>query len=119
MINYVEAHDNETFFDGLQLKAPGAMPMDVRVRLHNMAVSTVMLSQGVPFFHAGQDLLRSKSLDRNSYDSGDWFNKLDFTYNSDNWGVGLPQAGDNQSNWPILQPLLANLAMNPGASIPK
>src|SRR5262249_1279821 len=33
---------------------------------------------------------------------------------SDNWGVGLPQAGDNQSNWPILQPLLANPALKPG-----
>ena len=31
--------------------------------------------QGPPFWHAGNDLLRSKSLDRNSYDSGDWFNR--------------------------------------------
>ena len=57
----------------------------------------VTLSQGVPFFHAGEDLLRSKSLDRNSYNSGDWFNKLDFTSASNNWGVGLPPAGDNQA----------------------
>ena len=113
VINYVEAHDSETFFDALQLKAPGAMPMDVRVRLHNMAVSTVMLSQGVPFFHAGQDLLRSKSLDRNSYDSGDWFNKLDFTLGSNNWGVGLPPAWDNQGNWPVLRPLLSDPALRP------
>jgi pullulanase/glycogen debranching enzyme len=48
------------------------------------------LSQGVPFFHAGDELLRSKSLDRNSYDSGDWFNRLDYTYQTNNWGVGLP-----------------------------
>ena len=50
------------------------------------------LGQGIPFFHAGDELLRSKSLDRNSYNSGDWFNKLDFTYQSNNWGVGLPPA---------------------------
>jgi pullulanase/glycogen debranching enzyme len=71
-----------------------------------------MLGQGIPFFHAGQDLLRSKSLDRNSYDSGDWFNRLDFTYNSNNWGVGLPPA-ENLSNWMIMRPLLANPALKP------
>ena len=113
VINYVEAHDNETFFDALQLKAPASMPLDVRVRLDELAVSTVMLSQGVPFFHAGQDLLRSKSLDRNSYDSGDWFNKLDFTLGSNNWGVGLPPAWDNQANWPVLRPLLSDPALRP------
>lgn len=31
--------------------------------------------QGIPFFHAGDELLRSKSLDRDSYNSGDWFNR--------------------------------------------
>ncbi len=30
------------------------------------------VSQGVPFIHAGDDLLRSKSLDRDSYNSGGW-----------------------------------------------
>ena len=58
-------------------------------------------------------MLRSKSLDRNSYNSGDWFNRLDFTYQSNNWGVGLPPAGDNQANWPIMQPLLANPNLRP------
>ena len=57
--------------------------------------------------------MRSKSLDRNSYNSGDWFNRLDFTYQSNNWGVGLPPAGDNQANWPIMKPLLANPALRP------
>jgi hypothetical protein len=59
-------------------------------------------------------MLRSKSLDRNSYNSGDWFNRLDFTYASDNWGVGLPPARDNQSNWGIMGPLLADPALKPG-----
>jgi pullulanase/glycogen debranching enzyme len=77
-------------------------------------VSILGFGQGIPFYHAGVELLRSKSMDRNSYNSGDWFNKLDFTYNANNWGVGLPPAGDNQSNWPILQPLLANPALKPG-----
>ena len=36
----------------------------------------------------------------------DWFNKLDFTYLSNNWGVGLPPAQDNMTNWPVMAPLL-------------
>jgi pullulanase len=72
-----------------------------------------VLSQGVPFIHAGEELLRSKSEDRNSYNSGDWFNRLDFTYQSNNWGVGLPPEGENGVNWPLIQPLLANPALKP------
>jgi pullulanase len=37
-------------------------------------------SQGVAYYHAGFDILRSKSLDRNSFNSGDWFNRLDWSY---------------------------------------
>jgi pullulanase-type alpha-1,6-glucosidase len=113
VINYVEAHDNETLFDAIQLKAPVATAMTDRVRMQNLGMSLLLLGQGVPFHHAGVDLLRSKSLDRNSYNSGDWFNKLDFSYSSNNWGVGVPPARDNQSNWPIMQPLLANPALDP------
>jgi pullulanase/glycogen debranching enzyme len=71
-----------------------------------------MLGQGVPFVHAGQEMLRSKSMNRDSYNSGDWFNKLDFTYETNNWGVGLPP-GD-QVNWHVMRPLLANPALRPG-----
>jgi pullulanase/glycogen debranching enzyme len=86
-----------------------------RVRVNSLGVGLVLLSQGVPFFHAGDDLLRSKSLDANSYNGGDWFNRIDFTFQSDNWGVGLPPAWDgNQGNWPVFQPFLANAALNPG-----
>jgi pullulanase-type alpha-1,6-glucosidase len=113
VINYVEAHDNETLFDAIQLKAPVATAMDDRVRMQNLGMSLLALGQGIPFFHAGVELLRSKSLDRNSYNSGDWFNKLDFGYTSNNWGVGLPPARDNQTNWPIMQPLLASPALEP------
>jgi hypothetical protein len=63
--------------------------------------------------HAGSDLLRSKSLDRDSYNSGDWFNRLDFTFQANNFGVGLPVAGVNQDNWDIMAPLLANPDLMP------
>jgi pullulanase-type alpha-1,6-glucosidase len=107
-ISYIEAHDNETLFDTIQFKAPVETSMDERVRMQNLGMSIVGFGQGIPFYHAGVELLRSKSLDRNSYNSGDWFNKLDFTYQTNNWGVGLPPARDNQANWPIMRPLLAD-----------
>jgi pullulanase/glycogen debranching enzyme len=87
--------------------------MEDRVRIQNLGLSTVLLGQGVPFMHAGSDLLRSKSFDRDSFNSGDWFNKLDFTYMNNNFGVGLPVAGKNQADWPIMQPFLANTDLKP------
>jgi pullulanase-type alpha-1,6-glucosidase len=113
VITYVSAHDNETLFDAVQFKAPRNANMDTRVRMHNMGISLVALSQGIPFFHAGDEILRSKSLDRNSFNSGDWFNRIDWTYQSNNWGVGLPPAGDNQNNWPIMRELLGDPALKP------
>ena len=44
------------------------------------------------FWHAGIDLLRSKSLDRNSYDSGDWFNRIDWSGDESTLGL-RPAAG--------------------------
>ena len=112
-IVYISKHDNETLFDIIQYKAPLETDTAVRARMQTLGNSIVMFSQGIPFFQAGDDLLRSKSLDRNSYNSGDWFNRLDFTYQINNWGIGLPSSADNQSMWPTMQPLLANPDLTP------
>jgi pullulanase-type alpha-1,6-glucosidase len=110
-ISYVEAHDNQTLFDINVYAAPPLTSMADRVRMQIVGLSTVVLGQGVPFIHAGSELLRSKSLDRNSYNSGDWFNVLDFTFWRNNFGVGLPPAGSNQGDWSVMQPLLADPAL--------
>ncbi|GGJ26651.1 pullulanase-type alpha-1,6-glucosidase [Deinococcus roseus] len=115
-INYVSAHDNETLFDAIQWKAPAGADLNTRVRMNNLSLSVIMLSQGIPFFHAGDDLLRSKSLDRDSYNSGDWFNQLDFTYQTTGWGKGLPIAEKNQDKWDMMRPLLSNPALKPSSS---
>ncbi len=112
-IVYVSAHDNETLFDAIQYKAPRDLPMEERVRMQNLALDLVAYAQGVPFFHAGSEILRSKSLDRDSYDSGDWFNALDWTYRDNNWGHGLPLKDKNGSNWELMAQLLANPALQP------
>jgi pullulanase-type alpha-1,6-glucosidase len=107
-INYAEAHDNETLFDLNAYKLPRDTKPSDRMRAQNLATSLVILAQGIPFLHAGQDMLRSKSLDRNSYDSADWFNLLDFSLRSNGWGRGLPPKQDNAASWPVQRELLAD-----------
>jgi pullulanase len=114
-IVYVSAHDNETIFDAIQFKAPLEADTEARTRMQNLANSIVMLSQGIPFFHAGDEMLRSKSLDRNSYNSGDWFNAIDWTMQDNNWGHGLPLEGDNGDRWDIMRPLLGDPNLAPTA----
>ncbi|MDX1436401.1 MAG: pullulanase-type alpha-1,6-glucosidase, partial [Anaerolineales bacterium] len=113
-IQYISAHDNETWFDAVQIKANDNLSLEDRLRIHRLGISILCLSQGIPFFHAAVELLRSKSLDRNSYNSGDWFNRLDWTYQSNNWGIGLPIWEENAANWPLMKALLANAAIRPG-----
>jgi pullulanase-type alpha-1,6-glucosidase len=112
-ITYIEAHDNQTFFDILQYKASDGTDMAARVAMQKLGISLVALGQGVPFFHAGMEMMRSKSLDRDSYNSGDWFNRLDFSYESNNWGAGLPPKEANESNWSWMLPLLGDPARKP------
>lgn len=115
-INYVEAHDNQTLFDLNAYKLPQSTSRADRLRVQNLGAAINMLSQGVPFFHAGQEILRSKSMDRDSYNAGDWFNKLDYSYQSNNFGVGLPMEGVNGGNWPLISPILANPQIAPDSA---
>jgi pullulanase-type alpha-1,6-glucosidase len=113
-ITYVDAHDNETLFDVLQYKLPVATSMADRVRMNTLALATTALGQSPSFWHAGNDLLRSKSLDRNSFNSGDWFNRIDWSANESTWGSGLPPRTDNESKWGFMRPLLERSELEPG-----
>eukprot|EP00438_Fugacium_kawagutii_P025698 Skav229289 [mRNA] locus=scaffold544:54833:73622:+ [translate_table: standard] len=78
-----------------------------------LATSLVALAHGVPFFHAGDELLRSKSLDRDSYNSGDWFNVLDFSGEKSSFGVGLPPRAKNSHHWDMMRPILRESEVRP------
>ena len=112
-VNYVENHDNQTLYDSNALKLPLATTTADRARVQVLGLALTAFSQGVAYFHAGSDILRSKSLDRNSFNSGDWFNRLDWTYRTNHFGTGLPPAEDNAKDWPLFKPLLANPALRP------
>ncbi len=108
VVNYVSKHDNQTLFDNNAYKAPAGTPMDERLRMQIVALATVALGQGIPFFHAGSDLLRSKSMERDSYDSGDWFNRLDWSMQTNNWNVGLPREDKDGPNWDVIRAVIAD-----------
>ncbi len=113
VVNYVENHDNLTLFDLNVLKLPQDTSADDRARVQVLGNAIVAFSQGIAYLHAGQEILRSKSLDRNSYDSGDGFNRLDWRLRDNGFGRGLPPAWDNQSSWRWMQPLLADTTLRP------
>lgn len=108
IINYVSKHDDRSLWDQMQYKLDNGISAADRVRIQNISASIPLLSQGIPFLQMGGDLLRSKSMDRNSYDSGDWFNKVDFTMEHNNWNVGLPLAEDNQNDWEMIVGISSN-----------
>lgn len=116
-VNYCSCHDGEVLFDQLIMKAADQVSAEERARMATMAQWMVALAQGLPFFHAGDELLRSKSLDRDSYDSGDHFNRLDWSASTNSFGVGLPMAAKNRDNWPEKRPFLARQDLRPGAEL--
>ncbi|CAM3759843.1 alpha-1,6-glucosidase domain-containing protein [Roseateles saccharophilus] len=118
VVNYVENHDNQTLFDIGALKLPLGTSRADRARVQMLGAALVAFSQGVAYFHAGQDILRSKSMDRNSYDSGDWFNRIDWSYRSNHFGSGLPPRRDNFGqggrDWALARERLADPSIAPG-----
>ncbi len=113
VVNYVENHDNQTLYDANVFKLPLQTTAQDRARVQVLAVALNTFSQGIAYYHAGTEILRSKSMDRNSYDSGDWFNRLDWTYQTNFFGTGLPPKADNAESWPWMAPLLANPNLRP------
>ena len=69
-INYDSCHDDLCLWDKLVLSTPG-VPEDLRVNMDKLAVGIVLTSQGVPFIQAGDEFLRSKSFNSNSYNDND------------------------------------------------
>lgn len=74
---YNEAHDNYTMYDKLVLSNPGDSD-EVRMKRHTHATALQLLGNGMVFIHAGQETLRSKAGDHNSYKSSDTINHFDY-----------------------------------------
>ena len=76
-INYVECHDNHTLFDKLKVCCYDEDEQTIlkRIKLFN---ACIMLSEGVPFFHMGQEIGLTKKGVGNSYNSGDDINQFKY-----------------------------------------
>ena len=78
VINYMSAHDNNTLWDKLLLSNPDASDDD-RNRMNNLGAAIIMVSKGTPFWQAGEEMLRTKDGDENSYKSSDAINNIDWS----------------------------------------
>lgn len=87
IVNYVSCHDNNTLIDRIMISRPDASFED-QVRMNNLSAAFYMTAQGIPFFQAGEEMLRSKpkadgSFDHNSYCAGDEVNSIKWDNLSD------------------------------------
>jgi pullulanase len=78
VINYMSAHDNNTLWDKLLLSNPNATDAQ-RNRMNNLGAAILMISKGTPFWQAGEEMLRTKNGDENSYKSSDAINNIDWS----------------------------------------
>ncbi len=75
VVNYMSAHDNHTLWDKLAL-ANADYDIETRVKMVKLGAAIIMLSRGIPFMQAGEEMLRSKDGDENSYRSSDEINNI-------------------------------------------
>ena len=82
-INYASCHDNHTLFDKLRISTKQDdeqyRPLSDLLKMHRLAQTIVLTSQGIPFLHAGTELLRSKDGVENSYKSSDEINQINWS----------------------------------------
>ncbi|PHM25236.1 pullulanase-type alpha-1,6-glucosidase [Xenorhabdus ehlersii] len=102
VLNYVSKHDNQTLWDIISYKAAQEADLVTRVRMQALSLATVFLGQGLAFDQQGSELLRSKSFTRDSYDAGDWFNRVSYDYKDNNYDVGLPERDNDGKNYPLI-----------------
>ncbi len=94
-VNYMSAHDNHTLWDKLTI-ANADNTLEQRLAMNRLGAALVMISQGIPFLQAGEEMLRTKNGDHNSYRSSDAINNIDWealTPNSDEYAMMLYYKG--------------------------
>lgn len=82
-VSYCECHDNNVLWDKLKLSCPGASKEDLG-KMHKLALTIVLTSQGISFLHAGTEFFRSKHGVENSYNAGDSINAIDWSLKKEN-----------------------------------
>lgn len=74
-VNYMSAHDNHSLWDKLAISNPGDS-VETRMAMNKLGAGIIMVSKGIPFMQAGEEMMRSKDGDENSYKSSDAVNNI-------------------------------------------
>ena len=115
-INYVSKHDNATLFDLITYTSTGDETMALQTRQQALGLATAILGQGVFFDQQGSDLLRSKSFENDSYNSGDFTNAVNYTDNATNgYGNGYSNESKDKDDWMAVKQLYTKTAKDPKA----
>lgn len=77
-INYVSCHDDLCLVDKLTYAAPENVSHQEIGKFDRLALSVIILSQGVPFIYGGEELMRTKRGVHNTYQSPDSINQIDW-----------------------------------------
>ncbi len=91
-INYVTSHDNYTLWDKIMLSNAEDTEAD-RIKMDELAQAVILTSQGIAFLHGGEEILRTKGGNANSYDAGDAVNQFDWSRKARYWKVWRYYAG--------------------------
>lgn len=83
IVNYVSCHDNNTLYDKLKLSRENATEEDI-IKMHKLANTIVLTSQGIPFLHAGVEIKRTKNGHHNSYNLPDSINQINWNWKTEN-----------------------------------
>ncbi len=76
-VNYATSHDNYTLWDKIALSNSGEPEYD-RILMDELVQAIVFTSQGLPFIQGGDEFLRTKGGNDNSYNAGDTVNQFDW-----------------------------------------
>ncbi|HEX6478987.1 MAG TPA: type I pullulanase [Ktedonobacteraceae bacterium] len=91
-INYVTSHDNYTLWDKITLSNADDTGAD-RIKMDELAQAVILTSQGIAFLHGGEEILRTKGGNYNSYIAGDAVNQFDWSRKEQYWRVFRYYAG--------------------------
>jgi pullulanase len=78
-VNYASSHDNLILMDKFN-KSFHSASFEDKQNMNSLALSMILLSFGIPFIQAGTEFLRSKYGHHNSYNAGNYINRIDWSY---------------------------------------
>jgi pullulanase len=92
-LNYATNHDGYTLWDRINLKTDVSQPVPIRIAMDEFAQAIVLTSQGIPEILSGEEMLRTKQNNANSYNAGDAVNEIDWSLKQTNSSVFAYYAG--------------------------